>query len=257
MNVKKYLDRLGIKPDPAHSLKFLTELQNSHMQKIPFENLDIHLNKKITMDVNQFYNKIIDERRGGFCYELNGLFGSLLIEMGFSVDFLSAQVFENGKYGREFDHLTLIVHLENDYLVDVGFGDSFRSPLLFPDGEVEDISGKYKLTIDENNAQTFYLLKSDNNEWKPQYTFSTIPRNLTEFAGMCEYHQTSPESSFTQKWICSAATAEGRISLSEKNLKVTNGGRKTITEINGKHEFCDLLNKHFNISINPDKLNDL
>jgi N-hydroxyarylamine O-acetyltransferase len=107
LNLESYLNRVGIEQIKSPSLEFLTELQNRHLLSIPFEDLDIP-QKRIELDLNKIYEKIIPTRRGGFCYELNGLFHWLLTSLGFKVDMLSARVFNSQKneFGPEFDHMT-------------------------------------------------------------------------------------------------------------------------------------------------------
>jgi N-hydroxyarylamine O-acetyltransferase len=162
MNYKDYLNRIGIKEIKKPSLEFLSELQNRHLLSIPFEDLDIP-EKRIELDLIKIYDKIIPSKRGGFCYELNGLYHWLLTSLGFEADMLSARVFntEQQKFGPEYDHMTLLVHLEKDYLTDVGFGDSFRLPIELPGGEVVDISGHYRIV--KRGKEMFELKKKSEN----------------------------------------------------------------------------------------------
>jgi arylamine N-acetyltransferase len=105
------------------------------MLAVPFENLDISLGRKIICDESRFLHKIVNERRGGFCYEMNGAFAELLRALGFKVTLLSARVSGgDGSEGPEFDHLALRVDLDQPWLADVGFGDSFVEPLLLEPG---------------------------------------------------------------------------------------------------------------------------
>jgi arylamine N-acetyltransferase len=99
------------------------------MLTVPFENLDIPLGHPIVLSLPSFYDKIVRRRRGGFCYELNGLFGWLLEQLGFAVLMLSALVFHGVPPGPEFDHLVLLIEMEERLIADVGFGDSFLEPL--------------------------------------------------------------------------------------------------------------------------------
>ena len=85
-------------------------MHRAHLLAVPFENLDIHLGRPISLDQDALFGKIVTRRRGGFCYELNGLFALLLRELGFEVTLLSAGVARaDGGFGPEFDHLTLLV----------------------------------------------------------------------------------------------------------------------------------------------------
>src|SRR5207248_10925077 len=126
MDTKAYLERIGyrgrIRPGPD----LLRELHRKHLLSIPFANLDIHLDRPIILSEKAFYDKIIREHRGGFCYELNGLFATLLDELGFKVSMLSARVArKGGGFSPKFDHMTLHVQLENPCIDYVVFGDYY------------------------------------------------------------------------------------------------------------------------------------
>ena len=131
LDLSAYLDRIGYSGPLAPTADVLRDLHRAHMFSVPFENLDIALGREIVCDDDSFIRKIVEQRRGGFCYELNGAFARLLREFGFRVTLLSARVpREDGSYSPEFDHLALRVDLDEPWLADVGFGDSFLEPLL-------------------------------------------------------------------------------------------------------------------------------
>lgn len=131
MNTDRYLERIGLREvELAPDEKSLCLLQRSHLLSVPFENLDIHWKRPIILDTGKFYDKIVGEKRGGFCYELNGLFNELLISIGFETRLVSARVFNGKTHGPEFDHAAIIVKIGNEeFLADVGFGDFAAEPL--------------------------------------------------------------------------------------------------------------------------------
>ncbi|MGE5735060.1 MAG: arylamine N-acetyltransferase family protein, partial [Acidobacteriota bacterium] len=130
MDVAAYLDRIGYSGPTEPTAETLCWLHRAHMLTVPFENLDIALHRAILLDRDKFIKKIVGERRGGFCYELNGAFAALLEELGFEVTLLSARVpRQDGSESPEFDHLTLRVDLEEPWLADVWFGDFILEPL--------------------------------------------------------------------------------------------------------------------------------
>jgi N-hydroxyarylamine O-acetyltransferase len=218
------------------------------MLAVPFENLDIGLGRKIICDEEAILHKIVEQRRGGFCYELNGAFAALLRKLGFKVILLSARVArQDGSSGPEFDHLALKVDLEEPWLADVGFGDSFLEPLrLRIDIEQPQDRRKFRLVEEGGWLQ---MEMADPAEWKRQYSFTLIPRQLGDFAGMCHYHQTSPNSSFTQKRVCSRATPEGRITVADGKLIVTRNGGKEESKLDSDREWREALKKYFDIVI--------
>src|ERR1019366_10192557 len=218
------------------------------MFAVPFENLDIHLGRPIVCDEDRFLHRIINERRGGFCYELNGAFAALLRALGFQVTLLSARVTgaDGSTDGPDFDHLTLRVDLPNPaahgftsevpWLADVGFGDGFVEPLrLAPNLEQSHIGRVYRLTerSDEGEVRFDLGVRADD-KWKGEYSFTLQPRELSDFAARCRYHQTSPESHFTRQRICSFSTPCGRITFSDFTLLASRDGRREERELGGE-----------------------
>ena len=249
MDVRAYLDRIGYKGPLAPTLDTLRALHRLHMLTVPFENLDIGLGREITLDPERFVEKIIDRRRGGFCYELNGAFSTLLTAMGFRVTLLSARVAnEQGIAGKEFDHLALRVDLKNNWLTDVGFGDNFLEPLqLASEIEQQDAAGIFRL-IDAGERWRLERRQPDRS-WLLQYDFSLVPRQLSDFADMCRYHQTSPDSSFTRNRVCSLATLDGRVTLSGMRLIITTTLGKEEHALTGEADWHSALRNHFGITL--------
>ena len=248
--LNKYLSRIKYNKKLSADLDTLIDLQKCHLLNIPFENLDIHNKTRITMDVELFYYKIVEKKRGGFCYELNGLFSELLKAVEFKTCLVSARVFDTTeKYGDEFDHLAIIVLLDNEkWLADVGFGEFAFSPLKIDTGiEQKDERGIFR--INRFNEEYFVVQKKTSPGWKSEYLFSLKPRDLSEFSGMCRYHQTSPKSSFTLKKICSIATPTGRITLTDNSFKITANGKVEENEIENDSHFYKLLKKYFDIEL--------
>ena len=126
MNLNSYLQRIKISQLEKPNLSLLLKVQEQHLLTVPFENLDIHQGKKIVLEENRIYEKIVVNERGGFCYELNGLFCWLLRSLDFSVSMVSSQVYQlaEDRFTPEFDHMVLLVNLDKAHLVDVGFGDT-------------------------------------------------------------------------------------------------------------------------------------
>jgi N-hydroxyarylamine O-acetyltransferase len=252
MNLNSYLKRIKISQLEKPNLSFLSKLQEKHLYTVPFENLDIHQGKKIVLEENRIYEKIVVSERGGFCYELNGLFCWLLRSLDFSVSMVSSQVYRSAEdtFTPKFDHMVLLANLEKAYLVDVGFGDTFRNPIALPDGIVEDISGTYRVQPFGSAPDTYILQKQENNCWQHVYSFTTHPRAISDFEEMCTFHQTSPESHFTQEIICTMATKAGRVSLSDHLLTITDGSSMKKTKVVSDKDFKHKLRDHFGIQLN-------
>lgn len=224
MDQKKYLDRINFSSALTTNIHTLNQLQSAHLLTIPFENLDIHFGKNIKLDIKAIFNKIVINKRGGFCYELNGLFYELLKSIGFQVKMISAKVYdkENG-FGPEFDHMAIIAQFNKEFfLTDVGFGEFTFYPLKIELNQIQqDKKGEFK--IEKYDDIHFQVSKKEENNWIPQYVFSLKERILSEYEEMCAYHQTSPKSHFTQKRLFSICTTQGRITFSENTIKIKSG----------------------------------
>jgi N-hydroxyarylamine O-acetyltransferase len=249
MNIKSYLERINYRGSLAHTSEALRELQMAHLLTVPFENLSIHRKEAIVLETEALYGKIVVRRRGGFCYEANGLFAALLRDLGFQVEMLAAEVARaDGSFGLNFDHLALLVTInEQRWLADVGFGDSFREPLLL-DESGEQLQGRRAYKIVSENAKFFLKQRDKSEDWETQYRFTLQPYEFADFAGMCRYHQTSPQSHFTQKRICTRATEVGRITLSEMRFITTlENGERHEEALKNEDEYAAVLRERFGI----------
>ena len=275
MQLPEYLARIGYSGEVTPTVAALRNLHRRHMFSVPFENLDIPLHREIVLDLEHIYDKIVRHHRGGFCYEQNAIFAWALRVIGFQADMLSAGVARpDGSYSPDFDHMCLLVRVpesgksgrepeEGDasWLADVGFGDSFVEPIPFLLDHIHRERGwEYQITRDGDG----YLLRrrstvsnSEANrakaDWKHQYRFTLPPRQLSDYSQMCNYHQTSPLSHFTQNRICSRATPDGRVTLSGTaggtTLIVTENGTRTDTPVESPADFERLLKQHFGIQL--------
>ena len=246
MDVQRYLERINYAGSTEPTLDTLFGLHLAHMRAVPFENLDIPRGRRIELDEARLFDKIVTRRRGGFCYELNGLFAALLSALGYEVDMLAARVpSADGSLGIPFDHLALRVKLDVPWLADVGFGDSFSEPLQLAEGLEQQRDGvEYRIDPEGTDRR---LLRLEEGAWTPHYQFSLDSFQWADFSGGCEYHQTSPDSFFTRRRICSLATPGGRVTLSDMKLSITQGKDRTERLLASDAEYAAALRDHFNI----------
>jgi N-hydroxyarylamine O-acetyltransferase len=249
MNTEKYLRRLGIDQNgfvaDAENLK---SLQRRHLRRVPFENLDIHWKRPINLDIDAFFRKIVDQKRGGFCYELNGLLALMLGELGFQCKMISARVSHgDGRFGAEYDHLAILTKIGDDeFLTDAGFGDFPAEPLKFVlDLEQSDENGVFK--IRKYDDDYFEVVKKADDEWRSEYIFNDAARKLPEFAAMCHFHQTSPDSHFTRGKVCSLMTETGRKTLTDKKYIETANSVKIEIDVQSEEQFNRILEREFEI----------
>ncbi len=248
--VDAYLARLGwetpTRPEP--SFDSLRRLHLAHLQAVPFEDLSIHVGEPIVLDVGALVDKVVRRRRGGFCYELNGAFAGLLEALSFEVTMLEAGVvFDGGKEGPPFDHMTLRVDIDGaSWLADVGFGACFFVPLPLDDRtDHDDPGGVFRISAHGDGE----LELSKNGV--PEYRFRPGPHVLADYEAMCRFHQTSPESHFTHNSLCSLPLdgGHGRVSMRYRTLIITRDGERTEQELTTADEVRHAYLKWFGIEL--------
>ncbi len=254
MDIEACLQRIDYHESTVPSLDTLRALQLAFVYKVPFENLDIHLGNEIVLSSDWIYQKIVQKRRGGFCYECNALFHTMLETLGFEVSYVAATMQTETSMGLEFEHMALLVRLDKGhYLVDVGNGQSCLEPLLV-DGDqiVRHESIDYK-TGDFKDAKALYL-RIPNEDWKPRFAFSMTPRVLSDYEELCALTQIAPESIFTQNRITTLARAEGRVTLIDRELEINTNGQIEKSTLQSIEEIDSVLKDIF--AINLDEIPD-
>jgi len=247
--VTAYLDRIEYQGSFRATPANLADLHQAHMYAVPFEDLDIHQGVPLSLDRLYLRDKIINRRRGGFCYELNYLFGTLLIKFGYSVTFISGRVFsDSGDFGSEFDHMALMVESDGKWLADVGFGgSSFIKPLSLESNTVQvDEAGDYQ--ISRMRSGKYQLSWSpDGSSFKILYSFTLEPQSIDNFQDQCQNKQEDKNSHFVKNKICTMATSTGRKSLLNDLLTIRNHDQKETIDIQNEEMEKELLMDHFNI----------
>lgn len=248
IDVVRYLKRIRSEKK-VPSITYLRELHRQHLIYIPFENLDIHYRNKIVLDYNAIYDKVVKKRRGGFCYELNGLFYHLLYHLGFECYLISARVKQEKGFGADYDHMAIIVTMDGEnWLVDVGFGDSFMYPKKITTNEVQMDYVDYWRIVTDPDENLILQQSSDYSVFHSKYLFTLDEKQPIQFMEMCEFHQTSPKSHFTQQKLITRLTSKGRVTLTERKIKTLELGVKNEIAITNEDEFLSKLQQYFGIS---------
>lgn len=263
VEVDAYLRRLGVEHPAWPTVDVLRELHVRHLQTVPFENLSIHLGEDIVLEEKRLLDKVVGAGRGGFCYELNGAFGALLMALGFDVTLLAARVHgEEGQLGIPYDHMALKVGTVDGgaWLADVGFGAHSHYPLAFEArGEQVDPAGVFRIVEagpdaagvrgghDVAEAADLEVVM----DGRPEYRLERRPRVLGDFVVGAWWHSTSPASHFTQSLVCSRVTEEGgRITLSGRTFKATAAdGTREERELGTDEEVLGVYRERFGIEL--------
>lgn len=255
ISVEAYLERIDYQGSLTPTLSTLNQLHLSHMQTVPFENLDITLGHPIKLSLPAMLDKIVNRKRGGFCYELNAAFAWLLRELGFSVECLAARVFKDEVPGPQFSHLLLLVKAEQSVIADVGFGDSFLLPLIPGDNPSYQLDRYYRVLVDDE--QWIMQQRFESDDWESRYIFDLQQYQLEDYDAMCAYHQTSEMSIFTRSTVCSRATRQGRVTYTNGRFMRRNGVDRDEIEVENKNRLGKILSEHFNFSLSDEKLDRL
>jgi N-hydroxyarylamine O-acetyltransferase len=256
MDISGYLRRINYNGVVYGNLDTLRELQYNHMFSIPFETLDIHNQVPIILQINFLYQKVINDKRGGYCYELNLLFHNLLTLCGFDVRMITGRLHHgNGRFGRDFEHMALVVQLKGrDWLVDVGYGDFSLVPLAILPGEIQSDGRNFyqiidPVVVDGRSYLGVAKWNASKQDFKIDYLFTLTSRALEDFHPMNEFHQSSPESHFHRNIICTLPISEGRISMIKNKLIRTENGKRQVRLIQTEDQRMAILEKYFHMDM--------
>ena len=242
MDIEAYLARVGYEGGLEPTLTTLTNLHRAHLFSIPYENLDIHLGQPLTLELPQIFDKLVTQKRGGWCFEMNGLFAWALRELGFQVTLLGAAVNRTQLDGAARGHLALRVDLGQPYLCDVGFGDGLLGPVPLTVGRYQQ-GLDYELT---RSGATWYLRNQPYGA-ASGFCFDMSPHQLGDFAEVCHALQTSPESGFVRVTVCTRFDADGYTALRGATLRtVTAAGAKERT-LEDAADFGAVLKERFGL----------
>ena len=216
-----YLARIGAPGLRAETREGLAEIHRRHLESVPFENLDILDGRPISFDLEALYAKIVERQRGGFCYELNGLFAELLRAAGCAVELVEGRFLDaDGVLSARFDHLSLLVTLPGE-----------RDP-LFADVGCGKLSPTVPLELREQPGTLARAVHGWQIPGEPEpLTFSERPCALADFAQRCAFHEHHPDSYFRRGLVCTRRTAAGWIALSESAFSELSGGVRTETPV--------------------------
>jgi N-hydroxyarylamine O-acetyltransferase len=243
----EYLKRIGYTGTARPDFNTLRELQRVHVRTVPFENLDVQLRRPVGLDVDAGFEKIVRQRRGGWCFELNGLLGWALREIGFDVMRLSAGVmrerFGDSNLG---NHLCLLVRIDRPYLVDVGFGGSLSEPL--PLDAAAHLHPPYSISLTEAGAGYWRFTERAGGE-PFSFDFRIAAADESLFAEKCTELQTSPASPFIQNLVAQQRFGDRHVSLRGRVLKSLHetGEQKTI--LASADELVATLRDKFNLDV--------
>lgn len=242
----RYLARIGHHGPGDVSLRTLRALHRAHLLAIPYENLDIHLGVPLTLDPEAAFTKLVDERRGGWCYEMNGVFGRVLETLGFDVRYVSGAVGRAARGWRAHGtHLVLVVTLDRPWIVDVGFGDGFLTPLPLEPGTYRQDFLEYRVTRDG----PWWRVHNHSFGGADGFDFTLTPRQPGDFAAQCHDLQTSPDSGFVTTIVCERWEPSGLVMLRAATLREVRAAGVTTRVIDEAADYDRVLRERFGLAL--------
>jgi len=249
-SLESYFERINYKDGTTPNEDTLRSIHIAHTLNIPFENLDVFYRRPILLDHESLYRKIVRDRRGGYCFEMNGIFSFVLQEMGFKVTNLLARVALDGsKYTTRTHQVILVETGGKRWLADVGFGNNgIIAPLLFEENtEQRQFAHTYRIV---SHPKLGYVLeKKMGGEYSPLYGFELAECGPDDFLMSNHFTATFPDSFFMKLRMCTMPTAEGRITLTDSHFKVVELDRLQETPIEDDRQFTTILKEQFNLDL--------
>jgi N-hydroxyarylamine O-acetyltransferase len=248
--IQAYLTRVGYDGSLTVSDETLRGLHIAHTMHVPFENLDIHLGREISLEPLDLFEKIVKQRRGGYCYEMNGLFALVLESMGFEVRRLMARMIAGYTETRPLTHQALLVTIDGQrWIADVGNGRSgLLAPIRLENGVVDvQFTERFRLMTKDDYR---YLFQTESaGQWENMYAFTLEGYQAVDYVPANFYNSHSPDSRFVQRKFCTMPTPEGRVTLTEMDLKITRNGETQVRTAANMDEYQAMLWRYFGIEL--------
>jgi len=249
--LEAYIERIGVPAPLAPSAEALARLHQAHLAAIPFENLDIQLGRPIRLDLPSLKAKLVDSRRGGYCFEQNTLFQAVLEQLGFAVTPLAARVRAGGTAVRPRTHMLLRVDLPAGALVaDVGFGgDGPLHPLPLAEGRESWIGHiGHRLRCE---GDLWVLEGNLAGAWADLYAFTLEPQHPVDFEMANHFTSTHPRSAFVNALTAQRCFPERRVILRDRELLVREGRLTETTTVRDPEHLLHVLDRHFGLVFPP------
>lgn len=248
-DLQQYLNRINFSGEIKLDLAGIKKLMQSQLFSVPFENIDVQAGKTISLIGDDIVNQIVTKNRGGYCYQINGIFSLLLQEIGLPHYYIAVRPLVNPGQNPK-THLAIIATIEGEeYLIDLGFGgNSIREPLKLSQAGTEIQQDFETFTLVKTEEDDYLLQIKIGNEWSNLYSFDLTPQRWIDFKPANHYNYSHPDSFFTQNLIVVLQNPLGKKIVFKNAVKsVTNG----VTEIIPfeDNQLDTLLKTEFNLSI--------
>jgi N-hydroxyarylamine O-acetyltransferase len=244
-----YCERIGFSSELGQDLNTVSSLMRQQLFTVPFENLDVQAGKLVSLVPEEIVDKIIRHRRGGYCYEVNGLFAMALDALGIAYQFIACRPMIYPML-RPRTHMALIAQIEDEsWLCDLGFGSyGIRAPLCLADTGKEIRQGNDSFMLERPTDQDYLLKAQVDDEWANQYSFDLWPQQWVDFTPANYLNSTHPEALFVQKLVVLKQHSNGRTTLLGDRLKHVNGDQSQVRMLR-EEEISDVLRETFGLAV--------
>lgn len=249
--IEAYAQRLKLKIE-SPTFKFLKNIIAHHRQQICIENLDIYFGKKILLDSQRIFEKLVEKKRGGMAFELNSLLHNLLDSLGFEIKILEARLpVDLPRWGSSFGHMVIQVKIDEiNYLVDVGLKETHTIPLEMSAEKIQLDQFMYFKISQNEDGMLDVKRSTDMVHYKTLYTVNPATKTLIEFVPKLDQYQEKSDSPLKQfPFLFKKTHMGGCIYLTDKSFEHTNGVDKSIKIIDDPAQFDALTLQHFEISV--------
>lgn len=248
MDIQAFLRRIGLHSLPEAPLQRLKMLHRAMTQTVPFENIAILEGKAISLEPKDIFTKVVEQKRGGYCFELNSLLAHVLEALGYSVERLIGRVWASGVPAPPLTHMTIRVTLDDRrYLCDVGFGGgTLREPMPWELAtDVVQLQDRFRLEMTDNGETM--LSRQLEGGWKSLYSLLPCTVLRQDYIPANHYTSTHPDSYFTQSPAAALLTEDGRITLRGRLLRRVNAVGETERELTSLRELLKVLTEDFGL----------
>lgn len=254
--VRAYLKRIGFEGEAKNDFESLRRLQIQHLRSVPYENLDIMRDVPLSLEIKDIYEKIVVRHRGGYCFELNGLFAWLLRELGFKVvEYMARYLRDEPEIPMRRHRVLRISCSDGEFLCDVGVGAVIpQVPLPYILGQVsEQGAERYKLEKEPFLGNVLYEWKKSGKsgaaEWQKLYSFTEEEQLNIDYVMPSFYCEKHPESYFRSMDMVHMFTKDGRKSVAGRELKIFSADGVEVMLPGSESIYHELLEQHFMITL--------
>jgi N-hydroxyarylamine O-acetyltransferase len=247
----KYLERIGNPKVTGPNLETLDALILAQQRSVPFENLDVYdAGADISLEITQLYDKIVTRRRGGYCFELNSLFYSLLKSLGFDCHPVAARVVWFAQGVMPISHRATVVTIGGvRYFCDVGFGGPSPNRALKLDTEEPQSCGANTFKFEKKDGKNFIIYRLTDTGKEQLLMFSDEPYEPVDFLAFNEYQSKNKNSGFKRMRMLNLSTADGAISLNDRTLRIHKNGEVTETVLDTEDKLRQAIKEHYGITV--------